>query len=46
MNYLPALRKSLKWEIVAHGEEKPVATNRNANGRAKNRRVEIILWER
>jgi hypothetical protein len=30
--------------VEAHGEEKPAAPNKSASGRAKNRRVELVLW--
>jgi outer membrane protein OmpA-like peptidoglycan-associated protein len=46
VNSSPRLTKRFKWEVEAHGEEKPVAPNKSASGRAKNRRVELVLWER
>ncbi len=30
-------------KVVAHGQNEPVAPNNNAEGRAKNRRVVIVL---
>lgn len=32
-----------RFTVVPHGQEKPVATNGNEEGRSKNRRVEIVL---
>ena len=32
-----------RLEIVGHGESRPVASNDSADGRARNRRVELIL---
>ena len=33
-----------RMTIVGYGEEKPVATNETAEGRQKNRRVEVAIW--
>lgn len=35
--------KDKKFELAAFAETQPVATNNNAKGRAKNRRVEIMM---
>ena len=45
MNYLVAeeIVDGNKISIQAHGENNPQATNQTAQGRAKNRRVEIII---
>jgi outer membrane protein OmpA-like peptidoglycan-associated protein len=33
-----------RMTIVGQGEEEPVATNETADGRSKNRRVEVAIW--
>lgn len=35
---------SSKLEVRGWGEEKPIASNKSKLGRAKNRRLEIIIW--
>ena len=47
-NYLQAsgggiTEESTKIEAVGYGYEKPLATNKTANGRSQNRRVDIII---
>jgi outer membrane protein OmpA-like peptidoglycan-associated protein len=46
-NYLQsnsgAMTEDSKIEAVGYGYQKPLATNKTANGRAQNRRVDIII---
>ena len=40
---LRAARPSMRLRVVGAGESRPVASNRRAAGRARNRRVEIVV---
>lgn len=42
----PRLKKPLRWQVIGHGEDKPVASNARASGRTKNRRVQLVLFAR
>jgi OOP family OmpA-OmpF porin len=45
MNYLISKgAKPSSIEAVGYGEERPIASNKNANGRQLNRRVEFIIY--
>ena len=41
--HAPASFPEGRVKVVAHGQNEPVAPNNNAEGRAKNRRVVIVL---